>query len=642
MINEPFVINSSEVLGVMEKKGLSRLYPECPRIAVATATCGRAAGAGDVYNALRDRLDRLKLGVSLVTTGCPGLCKKEPLVTLLVPGQARIYYGNMTVDLAGEMLAALAEEKVFLQRALGTEIEDTLLISDYQVNLGSAPAGFGKISELGFFRPQVKLATRNCGYINPLDIYEYIGRGGYRALAKALSVPPGNVIEEVKRSGLRGRGGAGFPTGIKWEIAASAGSGEKYIICNGDEGDPGAYMDRSILEGDPHSVLEGIIIGAYGMNATRGIVYVRAEYPLAVATIEHAIKEARELGLLGQNIMGSGLIFDVEVVKGAGAFVCGEETALIASVEGHAGEPRPRPPFPAQKGLWGEPTCINNVETLANIPLIIKRGGDWYSGFGVGSSKGTKVFSLVGNVKNSGLVEVPMGTSIAEIVLGAGGGLSRGRKLKAVQTGGPSGGCIPASMMDLPVTYESLAEAGTIMGSGGMVAMDERVCMVDLARYYMSFVMEESCGKCIPCRDGTAAILDILTRITTGKGQAEDLGRLAELSGLVKDASFCGLGQTATNPVLSTLKHFRTEYETHVFDQFCPAGVCRSLISFQINPDLCAGCGLCADECSYHAIRGQVDEPRTIDQDCCVQCGACFDLCPHNAIHPVKRRMPGV
>ena len=641
MINKQLLIGSPSSLSVLEKKGLARLYPECPRIAVATVTCGRAAGADQVYHALKAQSERLNMGVSIVTTGCLGFCQKEPLVSLLMPGQARIYYGKMTIGLAGKMLTALAEGELMLQRVIGVENEDILLAVDSQINLGPAPAGFTRISELDFFRPQVKLATRNCGYINPLDIYEYIGRGGYRALAQALSVLPESIVEEVKRSGLRGRGGAGFPTGIKWEVVASAGAEEKYIICNGDEGDPGAYMDRSILEGDPHSVLEGMIIGAYGMNATRGIVYVRAEYPLAVATMEHAIVEARTLGLLGKNIMGSELCFDVEVVKGAGAFVCGEETALIASVEGHAGEPRSRPPYPAQKGLWGEPTCINNVETLANIPLIISRGGEWYSSFGAENSKGTKVFSLVGNVNNSGLVEVPMGTSIAEIILGAGGGLARGRKLKAVQTGGPSGGCIPAAMIDLPVTYQSLAEAGTIMGSGGMVAMDERVCMVDVARYYLSFIKEESCGKCIPCREGIPVMLDILDRITMGTGQAEDLQLLVELSGLIKEASFCGLGQTAVNPVLSTLKYFRAEYETHIFEHFCPAGVCRSLINFQINSDLCSGCGLCVGECLYQAIRGQGDEPRIIDQKCCVQCGACFDVCPHNAIHPVKRGMSG-
>ncbi|MCL6610330.1 MAG: 4Fe-4S binding protein [Peptococcaceae bacterium] len=605
------------------------------------ASCGRAAGSGRIYESIGDELERRGLDASLVPAGCPGLCSREPLVTVLEPGKARIYYSGVQPADAGPLVSALAGGEVYQKRALGAEVEDRLVVTGRQIDLGPPPGNLGLLADLDFYRPQVRLATRNCGCINPFSIHEYAARGGYRALAEALAGDPSGIIAEIKKSGLRGRGGAGFPTGLKWEITAGSGHDEKYIICNGDEGDPGAYMDRSILEGDPHSVLEGMIIGAYCMGARHGIIYVRAEYPLAIKTVGHAIAQARELGLLGENILNSGLSFDVEVVMGAGAFVCGEETALIASIEGHPGEPRPRPPYPARQGLWGKPTCINNVETLANIPLIAGRGGDWYAGLGTAGSRGTKVFALVGKVKNSGLVEVPMGTTIGDIVLGAGGGPDGGRKLKAVQTGGPSGGCIPASLVDLPVDYESLTGAGTIMGSGGMVVMDESVCMVDMARYFMTFAAGESCGKCTPCREGTAEILDILDRITQGGGRPEDLDTLDELSRVVKDASLCGLGQTATNPVLSTLRYFRSEYEAHIKDKHCPAGVCRNLTVYRINPELCIGCGLCAEECPGGAILGRDDQPRVISQESCTRCGACYRICPQEAIFFTGRGMPG-
>jgi len=624
-------VNSGEDLQVLEEIGLALLYPDRPRISVAMASCGRAAGSQSIYSAIRYELDHQGLDASLVSTGCPGFCSQEPLVSLLAPGKARIYYSCLEPEEAGQLVSSLASGDLYWQRILGAEIEDQMVIKNKKLVLGPRPGGLKLISELDFYRPQVKLATRNCGYIDPFNIYEYIGRGGYRALAAALDKEPAGLIGEIKQSGLRGRGGAGFPTGVKWE-AAGAGKSEKYIICNGDEGDPGAYMDRSILEGDPHSVLEGMLIGAHCLGAAGGIIYVRAEYPLAVKTVRHAIAQAEELGLLGDNIMNSGLCFSLEVVTGAGAFVCGEETALIASIEGRPGEPRPRPPYPAREGLWGKPTCINNVETLANIPLIAGRGGGWFAGLGAGSSRGTKVFALVGNVRNSGLVEVPMGVTLGDIVLGAGCGPDRGRGLKAVQTGGPSGGCVPASMLDLPVDYESLTEAGAIMGSGGMVVMDEGVCMVDMARYFMSFVAGESCGKCVPCREGTTEILSILDRITLGGGRMEDLDTLAELSRLVKDASLCGLGQTATNPVLSTLRYFAHEYEAHIKDKICPAGVCRGLVSYRIDPGLCTGCGLCAGECPAGAIQGCDDEPRAISQETCAHCGACHEICPQQAI----------
>ncbi len=617
----------------LENLGLGRLYPRRPRISVAMASCGRAAGSEKIYRALGDELESRGIDAFLAPTGCPGLCSREPMVSVLAPGKARVHYSGLGPEDAGPLLSALAAGEVYLKNALGAETEDHLVISGRRISLGPLPEGLGPMAGLDFYRPQVRLATRNCGCIDPFSVHEYIGRGGYRALREALSREPAEIIREIKKSGLRGRGGAGFPTGVKWETAAGAGNGEKYIICNGDEGDPGAYMDRSILESDPHSVLEGMIIGAHCLGARHGIVYVRAEYPLAVKTISHAIAQARELGLLGKDIMSSGLGFDVEVVRGAGAFVCGEETALIASIEGRPGEPRPRPPYPTREGLWGRPTCINNVETLANIPLIVHRGGEWYGSFGTAGSRGTKVFALVGKVKNSGLVEIPMGATIGDIVLSAGGGPDRGKRLKAVQTGGPSGGCIPASMTGIPVDYESLAGSGAIMGSGGMVVMDERVCMVDMVRYFMSFVAGESCGKCAPCRDGTAEILNILDGITLGRGRPEDLDTLAGLSRLVKGSSLCGLGQTATNPVLSTLRYFRNEYEAHVKDKFCPAGVCRQLVIYRVDPDLCAGCGLCAGDCPGGAILGGEGRTRAIEPDSCTRCGACYEICPQGAIY---------
>ncbi|MFZ5648193.1 MAG: NADH-ubiquinone oxidoreductase-F iron-sulfur binding region domain-containing protein [Bacillota bacterium] len=636
-----YQIRSGPDLQCLEEIGLDRLYPGRPRIAVAMASCGRAAGSESIFRAIGNELERRGMDALLVPAGCPGLCSREPLVTVLAPGTARIYYSGLTPDDAGSLVSALAGGEVYLKRALGAEVEDHMVINDRRVILGPLPQGLELMAHLDFYRPQVRLATRNCGCIDPFSIEEYIGRGGYRALAEALDKDRAEIIGEINNSGLRGRGGAGFPTGVKWEVTAGAGAGEKYIICNGDEGDPGAYMDRSILEGDPHSVLEGMIIGAYCLGASHGIIYVRAEYPLAVKTMRQAISQAREQGLLGDNIMNSGISFDVEVVRGAGAFVCGEETALIASIEGWPGEPRPRPPYPAREGLWGKPTCINNVETLANIPVIVGRGSRWFEGFGTGGSRGTKVFALVGKVKNSGLIEVPMGTTVGEIVLSAGGGPEGGKSLKAVQTGGPSGGCIPASMVDLPVDYESLTGAGTIMGSGGMVVMDEGVCMVDMARYFMSFVAGESCGKCTPCREGTAEILNILNLITLGQGRPEDLDTLAQLSRLVRDASLCGLGQTATNPVLSTLRYFRDEYEAHVKYKYCPAGVCRNLAIYRVDPDLCTGCGLCAEECPVGAIRGLDDQPRAIDRESCTRCGACREMCPQGAVFFTGRGISG-
>jgi len=492
-----------------------------------------------------------------------------------------------------------------------------------------------ELASLGFFKSQRLLALRHRGLLNPEEIDEYIALGGYAALPKALfDMTPERIVEEVKTSGLRGRGGAGFPTGIKWELArnAESESGKKYVVCNADEGDPGAFMDRSLLEGDPHGVLEGMVIGARAMGASEGFVYVRDEYPHAVRMITRAIEQAEDYGLLGSDILGSDFDFRVSVVRGGGAFVCGEETALMASIEGREGRPRPRPPYPSQSGLWGCPTNINNVETWANIPCIIERGGEWYSGIGTKESKGTKIFSLVGKVVNTGLIEVPMGMTLREIVFDIGGGVPGGRKFKAVQSGGPSGGCIPESLIDLPVDYEELAKAGAIMGSGGLIVMDEDTCMVDLARYFVSFLEEESCGKCVPCREGIKRMREILTDIVEARGKEGDIERLEELAYAIKEASLCGLGKTAPNPVLTTIRYFRDEYESHVLHKRCPAKVCKAMIMYRVVPERCTGCQRCVQVCPVNAISGPRSQPHNVDLDKCIKCGACYEVCKFDAI----------
>ena len=591
-----------------------------PVLYVGAATCGRAAGAGDVIARVQAEIWDKDIDVKLVQVGCLGLCCFEPLVVVQKPGSPQVCYGNVDTDKIARILEKFVlGDDPCAEWALGTMTPGEL-------------DGIGKFSEHPMMTRQVRHVLRNCGVINPKDMSHYLARDGYRGFLQALELGPDKTLEEVKKSGLRGRGGAGFPTGQKWQFCRTAPGEAKYVICNADEGDPGAFMDRSIMEGDPYSVLEGMAIGAYVIGAARGYIYARGEYPLAISNLSIAIQKSRSLGLLGDDILGSGFSFDVEIIRGAGAFVCGEETALIASVQGDIGSPRQRPPYPAQAGLWEKPTNINNVETWSNVPAIIRHGGKQFADIGTERSKGTKVFSLVGKVQNTGLVEVPMGTAMREIVYDIGGGPQKKRKFKAVQTGGPSGGCIPESLLDVPVDFDKLQEAGAMMGSGGLIVMDDRTCMVDVAKYFLAFLVDESCGKCTACREGVAQMHNVLVRICQGDGREGDIELLEQLGPYVKETSLCQLGGTAANPVLSTLRYFRDEYETHIHDKKCRAGVCKSLVRFAINAETCKGCGLCLRDCPTKAISGEKKEPHHIDSELCVQCGVCYEDCPFDAV----------
>ncbi len=587
-----------------------------PRILIGAATCGRASGAFSVENAIKVKLNEHNLEAIIIEVGCIGTCYIEPIINIIKPGQPHIYYGNLTPEVAAQIVEDyLVNDNPRPDLALGTVGENNI-------------EGIPKLFDLPMLKPQVRIVLRNCGVIDPENINHYIANNGYSGLVRAFSMSPEAVIEEVKKAGLRGRGGAGFPAGLKWEFCRKSPGKEKYIICNADEGDPGAFMNRSLLEGDPHSVLEGILIGAYAIGATRGYIYCRAEKPLATERLKLALRQLAEHGLMGNNILDSGFNFEIELREGAGAFVCGEETALIASIEGKRGMPNPRPPFPSQSGLWGKPTNINNVETWANVAAILQKGSDWYSGFGSKKSKGTKTFALAGKINRTGLIEVPFGIPLRKIIYDIGGGVLEGKRFKAVQTGGPSGGCIPENHLDQPVDYESLAKLGSIVGSGGMIVMDEDTCMVDVARFFMSFIQSESCGKCVPCRMGTKQMLDILQRITSGKGSPEDIELLLSLAEGIKAGSLCGLGQTSPNPVITTLRYFRDEYNAHVKEHKCPACACTDLISFYILPEKCQGCGICARNCPSEAIKGGKRLIHIIDQGKCVKCGTCLDVCP--------------
>ena len=562
------------------------------------------------------RINRLQDDVKVVKTGCFGLCAEGPIV-MIYPDH--IMYTLVQPEDVNEIFDSHVKNGKPVKRLLAGDKETEKIEN--------------ALENVDFFSRQMRIALRNCGTINPEEIDEYIARGGYLALEKVLTeMEPEDVIDTIKDSQLRGRGGGGFPTGVKWSFAAAQQVAQKYVCCNADEGDPGAFMDRSVLEGDPHSVIEAMAIAGYAIGANQGYVYVRAEYPIAVERLSIAIKQAEEYGLLGKDIFGKGFDFDLEIRLGAGAFVCGEETALMTSVEGHRGEPRPRPPFPAVKGLFGKPTILNNVETYANIPVIILKGAEWFSHIGTEKSKGTKVFAVGGKINNTGLVEIPMGTTLREIIYDIGGGIPNGKKFKAAQTGGPSGGCIPASELDTPIDYDSLIALGSMMGSGGLIVMDEDTCMVDLAKFFLEFTVDESCGKCPPCRIGTKRMLEIVTRITEGKGQPEDLEKLEILARNIKASALCGLGQTAPNPVLSTMKYFRDEYMAHVVEKKCPAGVCKSMLKFIIADDTCKHCGICKKNCPTGAISGDKNTPFVIDQDKCVKCGVCMEKCPFKSI----------
>jgi len=609
----------------LEKSGQASLLPERIKISVGFASCGLAAGAQTVLDAFIKGIKKRKMDVQVQKAGCNGMCHQEPLVDVWIPGKVRLTYGKVTHDEVQAILAAIKLDTI----PEGALLQTSLDPSADEPCCENVPDS----KSHAFYCKQHRVALRNCGIIDPENIDEYVALGGYEGLATALSEKTSmQVINEVKKAGLRGRGGGGFSTGLKWKTCRKARGKQKYIICNADEGDPGAYMDRSILEGDPHAVIEGMLIAGYAVGASQGVIYVRDEYPLAIQRLEIAIEKARENGIIGDSVLKSDFSFDIRISRGAGAFVCGEETALIQSVEGECGEPQQRPPYPAVQGLYGCPTIINNVETLANVPALVKNGAKLFSAVGTETSKGTKVFYLVGKVNNVGLVEVPMGISLREIIFDIGGGIPGDKAFKAVQTGGPSGGCIPESLIDMPVDYDKLAETGSIMGSGGLIVMDEKTCMVDVALYFLRFLEDESCGKCTPCRVGVRRMREILEDICEGRGTIKDLALLEKLAGTIKDSALCGLGRTAPNPVLSTLKYFKDEYLAHIKDKKCPAGVCRELVKYSIDKKACIGCGACLKACPSAAVSGEKKKAHKINLKKCIKCGACSEICPVGAV----------
>ena len=589
------------------------------QVLVCTGTGCTSSGSPNIIKKFEEEIAKVGLEkeVKVVNTGCFGLCETGPVVIIYPEGA---FYSHIKVD---------DVERIVAEHLLKGRIVTDLLYKESVTE----EKEIRSLDEVDFYKKQKRVALRNCGVIDPENIEEYIAFDGYAALAKCLTeLSRDEVVDIIKRSGLRGRGGGGFPTGLKWQLAKQPESDVKYVCCNADEGDPGAFMDRSVLEGDPHSVLEAMAIAGYAIGAQQGYIYVRAEYPIAVKRLRIAIKQAREAGLLGDNIFGTDFCFDIDLRLGSGAFVCGEETALLPAIEGQRGEPRPRPPFPAVKGLFGKPTLLNNVETYANVCQIILKGPEWFASMGTEKSKGTKVFALGGKINNTGLVEIPMGTTLREVIYDIGGGIPNGKKFKAAQTGGPSGGCIPAEHLDIPIDYDNLISIGSMMGSGGMIVIDEDNCMVNIAKFFLEFTVDESCGKCPPCRIGTRRMLEILNKITSGKGEPEDLDRLEKLAVNIKNSALCGLGQTAPNPVLSTLRYFRDEYEAHIFEKRCPAGECKALLNYSIDPDKCRGCSLCAKVCPVGAISGEIKKPFVIDTSKCIKCGACMEKCKFGAI----------
>jgi NADH:ubiquinone oxidoreductase subunit F (NADH-binding)/(2Fe-2S) ferredoxin len=613
--------NFEEIRKKASRKWNLLKFSKVPVIYLGTASCGRAAGALKVLESIEKTLKKKSLKARIIQVGCIGPCYLEPLMDIAMPGHPRVSYANVSPERAGEVVES------YLGKG---DPKPNLAIGHFGEEDDESIEGIPRFFDLPMLKDQVRVVLRNCGFIEPEEIDHYIANDGYAGMMNVLRMEPDDVIGEVRDAGLRGRGGAGFPTYRKWEICRNSPETTRFMICNADEGDPGAFMNRSLLESDPHSVLEGLVIAAYAIRATHGYIYIRAEYPLAIARLKIAIGQMKEYGFLGRDIQGSGFDFDITIKEGAGAFVCGEETALIASIEGKRGMPRSRPPFPAVEGLYGKPTIINNVETLGTLPNILRNGSAWYKQFGTPGNSGTKTFSLVGKVRRSGLIEVPLGMSLRKIIFDIGGGTRK--PFKAVQTGGPSGGCLSEEFLDTPVDYENLAAAGSIMGSGGLIIMDEDTCVVDVARYFLTFTQAESCGKCSPCRVGTRHLVEILERIVDGKGETDDLIKLQTLGETVKRGSLCGLGQTAPNPVLTTLKYFRSEYLMHVKEKHCPAVVCRELIEYRVVPTKCTGCQLCVSVCPTEAITGPRSEPHNLDASKCIKCRACYEICRFDAI----------
>jgi len=635
--------NIDDLQAVRSRAGQAVYYPSQMTVNIGMASCGLAAGARETHQVATELAKGG--GFRVCQTGCLGYCEQEPLVEIVCPGRPRLVYKKVTSDKIAEIIEAHQRGQYLAKHVLGRIKDPRSVLEDDMANPQAADQGADEIpflEDLPFYGRQFKIALRNCGYVDPGDLEQYIARRGFFALAKCLEqMTPDDVVAEMIASGLRGRGGGGFPTGLKWQSCAKAEGEPKYVICNADEGDPGAYMDRSILEGDPFSVLEGMTIAAYAVGARQGFLYVRNEYPLAVVRLVEAIGQAKQYGLLGENILGRDFAFDIKISTGAGAFVCGESTALMRSLEGKVGRPRAKYIHTVEHGYRDKPSNLNNVETFANVPAIIDKGAQWFASMGTATSKGTKVFSLVGKVKNTGLVEVPMGVSLRHIIEDIGGGTPK-KPFKAVQTGGPSGGCIPESLLDIPVDYQKLVEIGSMMGSGGMIVMDQDTCMVDVARYFLEFLQEESCGQCTPCREGIKRLLQILTDICQGRGREGDIELLQELSATVKELSLCGLGGSAPNPVLSTIRYFRDEYESHIRDKFCPAGVCKELFQYEIDPEACTGCHVCWRKCPQQAIGGEKKKPHVIDQAKCIKCSICYDACKFNAVvvKPNKKQEP--